>query len=254
MKPLIFAVEDDPAQAGLLRDTLEAKGFTVQVFATADAMLSFAPHRLPCLFLLALELPDMNGLDLCREIRQSPLWSQVPIIFVSGNTSVAGMVAGLELADDYICKPFGPQELVARVYAVLRRYEKRHLSAQLAVGDLELNEALGTVVVRGRDVSMTALEFRLLAFLLKNIGTVFSREQLLEAVWNTQFVTTRTVDVYMLRLRKKIELEPDSPCYFQTLRGRGYRLIPPLQCETVLRDAANPLGPQAVPQYPQAAA
>jgi DNA-binding response OmpR family regulator len=252
MKPLILAVaEDDPEQIGLLRDTLEAADFTVQTFTTAQAMLSFASHCLPCLFVLDIKLPDMSGLDLCRQMRLSPRWSQAPVIFVSGRTSVADRVAGLEFADDYICIPFGARELVARVHAVLRRCKRRQPPAQLAAGDLQLDEISRTVLVRGRRVRMTPREFDLLAYLLRNVGRIFSRDELLHAVWNTPFVTTRSVDVYMLRLRKKVELEPNNPSYLRTLRGGGYGLASPPQCEPVLREAANHLGRQAVPHYPQ---
>jgi DNA-binding response OmpR family regulator len=252
MKPLILAVENDPQQAAVLRDALEAEHFTVQTFATSAAMLRYASQRPPRLFLLDIELPDMNGLDLCREIRQSPQWSQVPVIFASKRSSIADKVAALQLADDYICIPFGPRELVARVHAVLRRCGP--LPARLAVGDLELDEVSRTVVVRGRDVPVTAQEFQLLAYLLKNAGRVFSRDQLLGAVWNARFVTTRSVDVYMHRLRRKVELQPDNPSYLRTLRGRGYRLAPPLQPGSMLPEAANHPPPHALPQYPQSIA
>jgi len=260
MKRLILALENDPAWAGLLRDTLQAEGFIVRTFASAETMLTFTsshpPVRsrrttVPCLFLLDIELAEMNGLDLCRKMRRSPRWSQVPIILVNERTSVADRVAGLELADDYICKPFSLRELLARVHAVLRRCTKQQLPAQFAVGDLELDEISGTVVVRGRDVRVTAQEFRLLAYLLKDVGRVFSRDELLNAVWDRRFVTTRSVDVYMRRLREKIELQPSNPCYLVTRRGAGYRLAPPSQRETALREAANPLRLPAVPQYPQ---
>jgi two-component system, OmpR family, alkaline phosphatase synthesis response regulator PhoP len=251
MKPLILAVENDPEQTGLLRGTLEAADFNVRTFLTANAMLSFASHCVPCLFLLDMKLPDMSGLDLCRQMRLSPRWSQAPVIFVSGRTSVADRVAGLELADDYICKPFGPRELVARVHAVLRRCKRRQPPVQLTAGDLHLDEVSRTVVVRGRRVRMTPREFELLAYLVRNVGRIFSRDELLHAVWNTRFVTSRSVDVYMLRLRKKVEPQPNNPCYLQTLRGGGYKLAPPIRCETVLQEAPNHLGLQAVPHYAQ---
>lgn len=254
MKPLIFAVEDDPAQARLLRYTLEAEDFTVKTFATAEAMLSFASDQTPSVFLLDIGLPDMNGLDLCREMRQSPQWCEVPVIFVSGRASVGDRVAGLALADDYICKPFGLLELVARVHAVLRRCRRPPLPAQLAVGDLELNPDSRTALVRGQDVALTAMEFDLLAYLARNVGRVCSRDHLLDAVWN-RFVSARTIDVYMRRLRKKIEVQPNSPCYLRTLRGRGYRLAPPLgEREGLTRSRKSSGSAQAAPGYPQSLA
>jgi two-component system phosphate regulon response regulator PhoB len=135
-------------------------------------------------------------------------------------------VAGLQLADDYITKPFSPLELVARVQAVLRRTDKQQSPSRLTVGDLELDGESMAVQVRGQMVSVTAIEFRLLAFLAMNLGRTFRRDQLLDAVWDARFVTPRTVDVHVRRLREKIEPQPETPRYLQTIRGKGYRLVP----------------------------
>ncbi|MGD0268958.1 MAG: response regulator transcription factor [Candidatus Sulfotelmatobacter sp.] len=225
MKPAIFVVDDDPAMARLLRYTLEAEGFAVRIFSTADSILNLAPDMKPALFLLDMVLPDKSGLDLCSEIRQSPHWGQTPVIFVTGKTSEMDRVAGLQLADDYIAKPFSPLELVARVQAVLRRTDKQQSPSRLTIGDLELDGESMTVQVRGQMVSVTAMEFRLLAHLALNIGKTFRRDQLLDAVWDARFVTPRTVDVHVRRLREKIEPQPEAPRYLQTVRGKGYRLV-----------------------------
>jgi two-component system phosphate regulon response regulator PhoB len=148
-------------------------------------------------------------------------------------------VAGLQLADDYITKPFSPLELVARVQAVLRRADKQQTPSRITIGDLELDGETMAVQVRGQMVSVTAKEFRLLTYLALNLGRTFRRDQLLDAVWDARFVTPRTVDVHVRRLREKIELQPEAPRYLQTVRGKGYRLAP--QAELVI----PPLRPRA---------
>jgi DNA-binding response OmpR family regulator len=226
MRPVIFVVDNDPAISRLLRHTLEAEGFSVRTFPTASSVLSLAPGIKPSLFLLDMALPDKDGLDLCSEIKQSPHSAQTPVIFVTGRDSEMDRVAGLQLADDYITKPFSPLELVARVQAVLRRVDRQQSPSRVTVGDLELDNELMAVHVRGQLVSVTAMEFRLLAYLASNIGRAFRRDQLLDAVWAARFVTPRTVDVHVRRLREKIEPRPETPRYLQTVRGKGYRLAP----------------------------
>lgn len=225
MRPVIFVVDDDPAVVRLLRYALEADDFTVRTFATAGEVLNQGTR--PQLFLLDRGLPDKDGLELCSEIRQSPLWADVPVIFVTGKCSESDRVAGLRLADDYVAKPFSSLELVARVHAVLRRTKYYHPPSRMIVGDLELDAESMTVQVQGRAISVTVLEFRLLAFLASNLGKTFRRDQLLDAVWDARFVTPRTVDVHVRRLREKIEARPEAPRYLQTVRGKGYRLAPP---------------------------
>jgi DNA-binding response OmpR family regulator len=226
MRPAIFVVDDDPTVSRLLRHSLEADGFAVSTFSTGSSVLDLAPGTKPSLFLLEATLPDMDGLDLCSEIRQSPHWAQTPVIFVTGKTSELDRVAGLQLADDYVTKPFSPLELVARVQAVLRRVDRQQSPSRMAIGDLELDGESMAVQVRGRMVNVTAMEFRLLAYLAQNIGRTFRRDQLLDAVWDARFVTPRTVDVHVRRLREKIEIQPESPRYLQTVRGKGYRMAP----------------------------
>jgi DNA-binding response OmpR family regulator len=225
MRPVIFVVDDDPAMARLLRYTLEGEGFAVRTFPTATSVLDLASGINPALFLLEVVLPDRSGLDLCSEIRQFPQWAQTPVIFVTGKASEMDRVAGLQMADDYIVKPFSPPELVARVQAVLRRTDRQQSPSKITIGDLELDGESMAVMVRGQMVSVTAMEFRLLAHLAVNIGKTFRRDQLLDAVWDARFVTPRTVDVHIRRLRGKIEPQPEAPRYLQTVRGRGYRLV-----------------------------
>jgi DNA-binding response OmpR family regulator len=237
MRPVIFVVDNDDSVVHLLRRALEAENFVVRSFPRAADVLS--QRAVPHLFLLDRSLPDKDGIELCSEIRQSPLWADIPIIFVTEKNSESERVEGLRLADDYIAKPFSSLELVARVQAVLRRTRQKHITSRLTVGDLELDSESLTVEVQGRAVSVTALEFRLLAHLAANLGRTFGRDQLLESVWESRYVTPRTVDVHVRRLREKIETQPEAPRYLQTVRGKGYRLISSFPTQ-IHRHAAHP--------------
>jgi two-component system phosphate regulon response regulator PhoB len=225
--PTITLLEDDPDIAKLICHHLERNGFRVRHWSNAKQILPEAQLHPPALFLLDILVPGGDGLDVCRSLRANSQLAGIPIIFVTAKGSEMDRVVGLELGgDDYITKPFSPQELVARVRAVLRRFE-RPLSpaAPLKIGDIVLDPGAMTLRVRGEDVTTTATEFRLLAFLMQNAGRAFSRDQILDAVWReTAFVTPRSVDVYVRRLREKIEEDPERPRYLRTLRGAGYRL------------------------------
>jgi two-component system phosphate regulon response regulator PhoB len=170
-------------------------------------------------------VPGGDGFDLCRRIRGQRRLQTIPIIFLTAKTSEADRIMGLELgADDYISKPFSPRELVARVRAVLRRFERPLAPAVTKIGDIEIDSGAMTVTVRGGQITTTATEFRLLEYLARHPGRVFTRDQLLDAVWrDTAFVTPRSVDVYVRRIREKIEEDPEDPRYLRTLRGAGYR-------------------------------
>jgi DNA-binding response OmpR family regulator len=218
----IFVVEDDPDIAGLLRHHLEMGGFSVQVFAAGHSLIASATKEPPALF-------GRDGFELCRDIRRSAALAGIPIIFVTAKGSEADRVLGLELgADDYVTKPFSPREVVARVKAVLRRFERPLARTRIEVGDLVIDPGAMTVEVRGGAVSTTATEFRLLDYFARHPGRVFSRDQLLDAVWrDTSFVTPRSIDVYVRRLREKIERDPEDPVYLRTVRGAGYRFEAP---------------------------
>ena len=229
MKRTVFVVEDDADIARLVRHHLEAAGFQVRGFGSAAGVMAEAEKHAPALFLLDIMIPGGDGFDLCRRIRQRPLLGMTPVMFLTAKTSEADRVAGLELgADDYLTKPFSPRELVARVRAVLRRFERPLTPATIEAGEIEINTGAMTVTVRGKLVETTATEFRLLAHLAAHPGRVFTRDQLLDAVWrDTSFVTPRSVDVYVRRLREKIERDPESPRYLRTLRGAGYKFEVP---------------------------
>ncbi len=214
----ILLVEDEEDIATLVRTYLEREGFSVTwVDRGADAYLALeqADFRLA---ILDLQLPDADGLDLCRAIRDT---SSLPVVIVTARDEEIDRILGLELgADDYVTKPFSPRELVARVKAVLRRADPEETNGAIVAGDIELDPESRTVSVSGQTIELTSREFDLLAYLLAHPGTVMSRERLLERVWGLAFPGgTRTVDVHVAQLRRKL----DRPDLIRTVRGSGYK-------------------------------
>jgi two-component system phosphate regulon response regulator PhoB len=229
MSQLIFVVEDDADISRLVCHHLQAAGYRVRAFLTATGVIREGENTQPSLFLLDIMLPGGDGLELCRRIRESSILSKAAIVFLTARSGEQDRILGLELGgDDYITKPFSPRELVARVKAVLRRFEPALPASVTRVGAIEIDSGAMTLSVNGRQVQTTATEFRLLDYLAQHPGRVFSRDQLLEAVWrDAQFVTVRSVDVYVRRLREKLEPDPENPTYLKTVRGIGYRFETP---------------------------
>ncbi len=216
----ILLVEDEEDIATLVRTYLEKDGFRV-IWASrgVDGLLALEQNEIR-LVILDLQLPDADGLDLCRAIRER---SRLPIVIVTARDEEIDRIIGLELgADDYVTKPFSPRELVARVRAVLRRAEPEAEVGTVVVGDIVVDHAGRTVSAAGSTVELTGMEFDLLAFLLAHPGIVMSREQLLERVWGLSFPGgTRTVDVHVAQLRRKL----DRPDLIRTVRGSGYKAV-----------------------------
>ena len=229
-KQKIFVVEDDSDIAHLVRHHLEVAGYRVRSYSSTHAVLADALKERPALMLLDIMVPGGDGIDLCRQVRQSgQALGGTPIVFLTARSSEADRIRGLETgADDYITKPFSPRELVARVKAVLRRCETPLAPSVIHAGELEIDAMAMTLTVRGVAVTATATEFRLLHYLAQHAGRVFTRDQILDAVWReTTFVSPRSVDVYVRKLRAKIELDPEHPRYLRTVRGAGYRFEAP---------------------------
>jgi DNA-binding response OmpR family regulator len=221
----IFVLEDDTDIARLVQHHLGAAGFAARLFHTPTNVISDAERQVPALFLLDIMIPGGNGLDVCRHLRNHPTLSTVPIIFLTARASENDRVQGLELgADDYITKPFATRELVARVKAVLRRFERPDAPSLISFEEVVIDAGAMQLTVRGKLTTTTATEFRLLEYLARHPGRVFSRDHLLDSVWgDARFVTPRSVDVYVRRIREKIEVDPENPRYLKTLRGAGYR-------------------------------
>jgi DNA-binding response OmpR family regulator len=224
VKQTIIVLEDDADISKLVSYQLQQAGFAVHVSASGEKVLPLARQYPPVLFILDIMVPGNNGFEVCRHIRDSRDLAKVPVIFLTARSSEEDRVRGLELgADDYISKPFSPRELIARVRAVLRRFEQG-ITTSITTPDFELNCDSMTLTVRGQPVDITATEFRLLHFLASHSGKVFTRDQVLDAVWrDMSFVTPRSVDVYIRRLREKIEKDSEDPRYLKTVRGAGYK-------------------------------
>jgi DNA-binding response OmpR family regulator len=225
MPALIFVVESDMEMSRRMRSLLEEVGYSVRVFPSSN-VVEEVERRHPALVLINAALPDGRGLDLGCRIRQARSVCRTPIIFIIDGNSEDERVKGLELgADDCIGKPFSHLELVARIKAVLRRFERRPPSIVTRIGDIEIDLTAMRLSVRGVEVSTTTLEFRLMDYLARNQGRVFTRDQLLDAVWGEmQFITPRSVDACVRRIREKIEPDSARPTYLKTIRGVGYRL------------------------------
>jgi two-component system phosphate regulon response regulator PhoB len=229
VSPVLFVVEDEADIARLVRHHLEAAGYAVRTFATTTLVVPEAERERPVLFILDVMVPGGDGFELCRRIRQNPALAMTPVIFLTAKSGEADRILGLELgADDYIPKPFSPRELVARVKAVLRRFERPLAPEIIRHGDLVIDSGAMTLTVRQQQVETTATEFRLLEYLASHPGRVFTRDQLLDAVWrDTAYVTPRSVDVYVRRIREKIEVDAEQPLFLRTVRGAGYKFEGP---------------------------
>ena len=221
----IFVLEDDADISRLMQHHLEAAGYSPRVFASPTHLIPEAERNIPALFLLDIMVPGGDGLDVCRRLRNHSMLATVPIIFVTARAAENDRVLGLELgADDYITKPFSTRELLARVKAVIRRFERPSNVSVLRFDEIEIDANAMQLHVRGALTTTTATEFRLLDYLARHPGRVFSRDHLLDAVWgDARFVTPRSVDVYVRRIREKIELDAENPRYLKTVRGAGYR-------------------------------
>ena len=229
-KTRVMIVEDDPNVAEVIVRYLERDGFDVRWMTDGKEALEEALDSLPDLVVLDIMLPSLDGLEVCRRLRAK---APIPIIMLTALGEESDRVMGLELgADDYISKPFSPRELVARVRSVLRRahgplaLSAPELSSPLTFGDLHLDIASRRVTVGDDEISLTAREFELLAFLAVHPRQVFSRDDLLENVWGYSFGDRSTITVHVRRLREKIESDPANPRWIQTVWGVGYRFDP----------------------------
>jgi DNA-binding response OmpR family regulator len=223
--PKILIVEDDPAVRDILRIALEREGMTVEVVGNGErALESFRDADTLDLVILDIELPDIDGITLCQELRRS---SDVPIIMLTAREGERNVVVGLEVgADDYVTKPASPAEVVSRVRANLRR---RRMDAQVAnikyeLRDLVIDVSRRQVWIRGEQVDLTTTEFGILSLLAAHPGWVYSRQQIMQQLWDGDFYgEARSADVHIQRIRKKIESDPKNPHYIQTVRGIGYK-------------------------------
>jgi DNA-binding response OmpR family regulator len=220
----VLVVDDEPKIAQLARDYLEHAGFRVATAADGKTALQAATRERPDLIVLDLRLPDIDGLDVTRALRKE---SSVPIIMLTARGEEADKLVGLELgADDYMTKPFSPKELVARVRAVLRRWELARVGGDtLRAGDLVLDLPRMRAGVAGRSIDLTPTEFHLLAAMARYPGRVYTRGQLLDALHGVAFESyERAIDAHVKNIRRKLEPDPRRPHYLLTVYGVGYKL------------------------------
>ena len=218
----VLVVDDEPRISGLVRDYLHQAGFRVVEADDGPAALEAVHRHQPDLIILDLGLPGIDGLDVIRSIRAG---SDVPIVILSARTDETDRVVGLELgADDYVVKPFGPKELVARVRALLRRVESSSVDEVHRVGDVVVDVPKMRVVVKGDEIELTPTEFQLVATLAAQPGRVFTRGQLLDALHGVGFESyERAIDAHVKNIRRKFGSQPRQPQYVLTVHGVGYK-------------------------------
>jgi two-component system response regulator BaeR len=219
MSEKILIVEDEVKLANLLSEYLMASGFQSFAMVNGTEVVAWIREHKPALVLLDLMLPGCNGMDICREVRT---FSQVPVIMVTAKVEEIDRLLGLELgADDYICKPFSPREVIARVKAVLRR---AHNGKTIQAQELVLDEYQYRAMLHGHDLSLTAVEFKLLQVLAVNPGRIFGRQQLMEKIYpDDRFVSDRTIDGHIKKLRRKLEFIDPGTKLIHSVYGVGYK-------------------------------
>lgn len=220
----ILILEDDFAIAMGLEYSLKNEGYAVTVCNTVAQAKEAIEKNKFSLYVLDLTLPDGNGYDVCKLIKSQ---GDLPVIFLTAFDDEVNVVMGLELgADDYISKPFRIKELLARIKSVLRRYTNDNNDGKIQIKNIKINTNEARVFKNGKEIVLTAMEYRLLLILINNRGKILSRNQLLEEIWDVSgdFVNDNTLTVYIKRLRDKIEDEPDNPQIVKTVRGMGYRI------------------------------
>jgi DNA-binding response OmpR family regulator len=228
----IFLIEDDTDLFALLKYNLEKEGFAMAGSQTGKGALDLCRQVRPDLILLDIMLPDYDGLEICKAVRKDPDLLSTPIIFLTARASETDRIVGLELgANDYVVKPFFVRELIARIKLQFRNQTAP--ARVLEAGGVQLDRGSCQARLNGTLLNLTATEFRLLEFLMSRPGVVFSREQLLNAVWGQdRAITDRAVDVYVLRLRQKIEIDPANPGLIHSVRGFGYTFEPRVSSAT----------------------
>jgi DNA-binding response OmpR family regulator len=224
MHELIAVVEDEPDIRELVSLHLKKEGFQVEGFESARPLFKSLEKKRPALIVLDLMLPDMDGLEVCRNLKKRDDWASIPIIMLTAKSTETDKVLGLEMgADDYLTKPFSTKELLARVRAVLRRPARHAEAGPVTAGlGLVLDPGRHEVTVKGKKVDLTPAEFKILELLASNKGRAFSRDQILDHLWGQEkFVVDRTVDVHIRNLRAKLG---EAASLIKNIRGVGYKL------------------------------
>lgn len=231
MSKKVAIVEDEAELATLIEYNLSRGGFDTRIFNGSGPTVRDLDEWQPDLIILDVMLPGQDGFEICKQLRQGGRLRRTPVVFLTAKSDEVDRVLGLEIGgDDYITKPFSPRELLARIKAHLRRSDSDAEPRQppLSMGPFRVDIDARRVYQNDREIELTPTEFKLLEFFITHPGHAWSRERLLREVWGEQhFVTPRTVDVHIRRLREQIEAKPDEPVYLVTLRGFGYRFEAP---------------------------
>ncbi len=228
--PFIVVVEDDATIAELIEFNLHNDGYITRSFGDGAGMLKVLPDLPPVsLFVLDVMLPGMDGFEILKRLKQNPDTEEIPVLMLTARSTESDKVRGFTTgADDYLTKPFGIREFLARIEALIRRYQRltslKTANSEASGAAVSIDDARHRVFRDGEEVEMTHREYELLKFLLQNRGIAFSRDELLNAVWGYDYYgETRTVDVHIRQLRRKLELDDSNPALIETVRGRGYR-------------------------------
>lgn len=226
MPERILVVEDEKTIAELVAEALKRRGYRVETVHDGDSGLHAAETSLPDLVILDVMLPGMDGWEICRRIRENNATKGIPVLMLTARREERDLIAGFDVgADDYMKKPFSVNELAARVRSLLRRGgTKESAEKVITIGPLAVDTEKGEALLKGSTLELTATEFRLLEALASSPGRVVSRDALLARVWGYSAADTRTVDMHVFRLRRKIEEDPENPKLLHTVRGRGFRL------------------------------
>jgi DNA-binding response OmpR family regulator len=219
MKELVIIVDDEEDIVKLVKVNLEKNGFQTKGFSDSKGLFKFLKNKTPDLIILDLMLPDIDGLEICKQLKKDSKYMHIPVIMLTAKTDESDKIVGLEIgADDYITKPFSPKELIARVKAVLRRFEAKKKPSK---GILAVYNDRYEVHVEGRQVDLTTTEFRIISFLFLNKGKVYSREELMNNVWDDKrLILDRTIDVHVKNLRDKLG---KAGSFIKNIRGVGYK-------------------------------
>lgn len=226
MATTIVLVEDDPSIREMLRYYFQSVGYGIDCYESGEEYFDSAERKVPSIFILDIMLPGMDGLEILARLKQQEETREIPVIMLTAKSAEMDKVTGLEAgADDYVVKPFGVMELLARVKTVLRRYTAKQKDMKLYYRDLVIDQASREVWKNGKAIALTFKEYELLTFLILNRGLVLSRNEIMQNIWNYDYMgETRTVDMHIMSLRAKLGEDVDEPKYIMTVRGVGYKM------------------------------
>ncbi len=227
MKSLVFSVEDDVNIQNVIQIALKNSNFDIEIFQSGSELLNALNSKVPDIFLLDIMLPDMDGLEILNKLKENPNWSRIPVMIISAKMSEVDRVIGLDAgADDYLIKPFGVLELVSRIKALLRRYRAHENNKIIEFNGLKLNVKKHHCEYNDKTIELTRKQFDLLCLLMQKPSEIITREEILNSVWGYEYIgETRTIDVHIKEIRRKLKAAGIQDQIIETVRGIGYRFI-----------------------------